>query len=390
MTCRCLALYATAIHRSSGGRTKPAGVWLITNNFSTGGAQSSARRLLLAMRDAGIRVRAAVIQENPDSPTPGRAALQKAGIKIFATLPPEQLDAEEAVSLLLDAIVEDPPEAVLFWNLITSYKVLLADRLVGYRLVDVSPGEMFFDSMTQYFSNPRPGLPYRGSLEYGENLSAAVVKYKAECPRAAETLGCKVEVIPNGVPMVRSTGRQTSDRLIIGTAARLSPQKRLEDLVEALRLAHPDMPRYELRIAGSPERGTETYARFLRKLGGGLPIRWCGEVRAMDDFLSNLDVFVMISEPSGCPNASLEALAHGIPVIATAVGGSCEQIEDRVTGRLVPPRDARALATAIIEIAHSRELRQVLADAGFESVRSRFGMSQMLTAYLNVLGLKVP
>ena len=57
----------------------------------------------------------------------------------------------------------------------------------------------------------------------------------------------------------------------------------------------------------------------------------------------------MISEPAGCPNASLEALAAGVPVVATDVGGASEQIVDGVTGRLVARRDAAALAEAIVE-----------------------------------------
>jgi glycogen synthase len=72
-------------------------------------------------------------------------------------------------------------------------------------------------------------------------------------------------------------------------------------------------------------------------------------------FLAGLDVFAMISEPSGCPNASLEALAAGVPVIATDVGGAREQVIDGKSGRLVPARDASALANAIVD---SRTIRR--------------------------------
>src|SRR5262249_48924471 len=69
---------------SAARRKKGEGLWLITNNFSTGGAQSSARRLLLGLAAEGIKVRAAVIEEQPGHPTPGRRALVDAGICVQA------------------------------------------------------------------------------------------------------------------------------------------------------------------------------------------------------------------------------------------------------------------------------------------------------------------
>src|SRR5205823_10706858 len=60
------------------------GLWLVTNNFSTGGAQSSARRLLTGLARQGVRTRAAVLEEQPEYPTPGRRSLTAAGVPVLA------------------------------------------------------------------------------------------------------------------------------------------------------------------------------------------------------------------------------------------------------------------------------------------------------------------
>src|SRR5207248_2063032 len=88
--------------------------------------------------------------------------------------PPGGRDPAEAVGLRLEAVAADPPRAVLLWNAITEHKVLLADGLLGVPLFDVSPGEMYFDSLDRYFARPRPGLPYRRPADYGGRLAGVV------------------------------------------------------------------------------------------------------------------------------------------------------------------------------------------------------------------------
>ena len=364
------------------------GLWLITNNFSTGGAQSSARRLLVGLAARGIKVRAALVEEHPSQPTPGRAALVAAGVPVLAVPPPDAIDAPEAVAQALAAIDADRPRAILFWNLMPVFKILFADALLDVPIFDVSPGEMYFASLARYFANPRPALPYLDAREYGARLAGVVVKYAAEAEIANRTLGAPVHVIRNGVLLSDTPRPQRNGcRFVIGTAVRLSPDKRLGDLIEAVRLAAPRLPRFVLRIAGGPERGSEEHTRDLRRQARGLPVKWCGELADTRDFLADLDLFVMISEPSGCPNASLEALAAGVPIIATDVGGACEQVIDGTTGRLVPRRDARALADAIVELAHDPARRVAFAEAGRAHVRAEFSLERMLDGYARLCDL---
>ncbi len=317
------------------------------------------------MAARGIHVRAAVLEEQAEYPTPGRQSLLAANIPVLALPPAGSIDPAEAVAMLLKHLDQHPPEAVIFWNVIPQYKLLLADSLLDVPVFDVSPGEMYFSALERYFENPRPGLPYRTARQYGERLSAVIVKYQAEAAKAAEWLGTPVHVIPNGVPLDFATRDRPRDGVLaIGTAARISPQKKLEELLDALRRADGRMPPYELSIAGGVERGAEDYARRLREDAAGLPVKFLGQLEDPSFFYRGLDLFVMISEPAGCPNASLEAMACGLPVVATDVGGALEQIVDGVTGCLAPRGDPSALADALVALAHNAELRTCYGRAG--------------------------
>ena len=212
-----------------------------------------------------------------------------------------------------------------------------------------------------------------------------IVKYHSERDQAAALLGAPVHVIPNGVPIGEPWERPAHHgRFVIGTVARISPQKRLEDLLESLALAHSRLPPYVLRIAGAPETGAEGYAEQLRAQARGLSVEWVGEANDIGGFLQMLDLFAQISEPAGCPNASLEALAAGMPVVVTNVGGAAEQILDGVTGRLVPRRDAAALAEALIELACDPALRARFAQAGREHAAQHFSLARMVADYRRV------
>ncbi|MDR3637084.1 MAG: glycosyltransferase [Isosphaeraceae bacterium] len=383
MAARYVWLYPRAI---AAARTRRGGdgLLLVTNNFSIGGAQTSARRLLIGLAARGVRARAIVIQELPAKPTPGRCALAKAGIPVVALAPSGSVDPAVAVARLLGLADDDPPAAVLLWNVIPEYRVLIADGLLGTPLFDVSPGALSFDALDRYFTRPRAGLPYRTAAEYGARLAGAIVKYHAEVPRAAATLGVPVHVIPNGVPIDAAVRRSCDGRLVIGTAARINPHKRLDLLIDAVRRAHPKLPPYVLRVAGGVERDCDEYARALRAQANGLPVEWLGGLDETTEFLRGLDLFALVAEPAGCPNASLEAMAAGLPVIATDAGGMAEQVEDGVTGRLVGREDVGGLADALVETANDRGRRVAWGEAGRRRVVERFGLERMVEDYARV------
>jgi glycosyltransferase involved in cell wall biosynthesis len=171
---------------------------------------------------------------------------------------------------------------------------------------------------------------------------------------------------------------------VIGTAARIHPHKRLEDLIAAFRLVYAKWPQIRLRIAGTADAGQEDYAKSLMQSTADLPIEWCGEISHLAAFHDSVCVFAMISEPAGCPNASLEAMASSLPVVATAVGGAMQQIEDGVTGFSTPPRDVEAMAAALLRVLEDDELRSRMRRASLERVKTHFSLDLMAASYRSV------
>lgn len=380
MTARHRSVYEGRLRASTPTAPPKSDLWLITNNFSTGGAQSSARRLLFELNRRGRRVAVATLQEDPDSPSAGVQALRAAGIPVHILPTPDAAESFTVVTELLRLLDAHRPVAIVAWNALAEHKLQLADALENIPLFDVSPGEMYFASLERCLRRPPAGVPIRSLTEYGRRLTGVIVKYRAEAERAA-ALGARVHVIRNGVPLLPAKVHAARERIVLGTTARLHAHKRLDLLLAAFRRALPHLPATELLVAGEAEPGGEAHAEALRQSARDLPVRFVGEVTDVPSFLATLDVFVMISEPAGCPNASLEAMSAGLPVIATDHGGASEQVLDQVTGRLVAREDIAGLAHAMEELAHDDNRRRQWGAAGRQRVHDEFSLARMADNY---------
>lgn len=355
------------------------------NNLVVGGAQSSARRLLGALSSRGLCVRALVVEERAAAPSPGRIFLEAHGVPVDVTSSAREVSADVVRGDALAHLDHAAPRNVFFWNLRPTLRVALADALVGLRVVDVSPGAMSFDALDRFFGEPPRGRgAYLDARDYGRTLHAAVVKYGAERLRAEETLGCSVHVIPNGVDLPAEPVPLWRP-FVVGTAARLSPDKRLDQLIDAVRLAAPRLPGLSVRVAGGDDPGHEAFARALRDSASDLPIVFVGDVPDIASFHAGLSAFVAIAEPEGCPNASLAAMAAGLPVVMTDAGGASDQLTDGETGLLVPRGDVRALADAIVRLGRDRTLGEHLGAAARAEAGRRFSLSRMAEAYQALL-----
>jgi glycosyltransferase involved in cell wall biosynthesis len=164
---------------------------------------------------------------------------------------------------------------------------------------------------------------------------------------------------------------RTRPERIVGAAGRLSPEKGFEVLVEAAALVRLRDPSVAFVVFGDgPCR--ERIARRIVSAGltGSFVL---GGFRAdLDQFLPFFDLFALPSYTEGLPNVVLESFAAGVPVVATAVGGTPEVVEDRASGRLVAPGNPRALADGILETLASEERLRDLGLHGRQRVVQEF------------------
>jgi glycosyltransferase involved in cell wall biosynthesis len=174
-----------------------------------------------------------------------------------------------------------------------------------------------------------------------------------------------------------------SDRVVLGTAARLVPLKGLTFLIEAAaRLARKNMA-FEVRIAGTGSQ-QESLERLARSLGLSDRVRFLGQVTDMPGFYRGLDVFVLPSLSEGLPLVVLEAMAMGKPIAATCLAGTREVVRDGVDGFLVPSANATALGDALERLAADPSLRQQMGAAGRQRVLADFCIDRVAREVVQV------
>jgi glycosyltransferase involved in cell wall biosynthesis len=170
-----------------------------------------------------------------------------------------------------------------------------------------------------------------------------------------------------------------ADARIVGSVAKLAPVKGHRYLLEATARVMKADARVHLVLVGEGELRDEISA-LARRLGIGARTRLLGYREDSAQLVAAFDVAVLASLSEGLPNAVMEAMAAGAPVIATAVGGVPELIEDGETGFLVPPANPGAMAERIAYALSHPEVAGLIAMRGRRFITKRFGMEQMVTA----------
>jgi glycosyltransferase involved in cell wall biosynthesis len=200
-------------------------------------------------------------------------------------------------------------------------------------------------------------------------------------------------LIPNGIPVqnftpdsatrasVRESLRCEPSSVIFIHVGRFSYQKNHELLINAFAriLSHADVP-VELWLVGEGEL-LEAVQQQVRTLGIENRVRFLGVRSDIPDLLHAADVFVFPSRWEGNPLSVMEAMAAGLPVIATAVGGVPELVEDGVSGILVPNEDRDALVAAMQRVVEQPDLRERMGRAARCRAVERFDIRQTVRAY---------
>lgn len=220
-----------------------------------------------------------------------------------------------------------------------------------------------------------------------------VIAVSRESGKKLARIGVKphrMRVIPNGIDVELCTNEvfsdvrrefsmDESDPLVV-FAGRLSKEKGLDVLMDAAASVVESFPNARFMILGDGREAPFLRARS-RELGLERNVIFPGFRRDIQAFYSQMDLCVLPSFTEGMPLVILEAFIHKKPVVATSVGGVPELVEQGVSGYLVEPGDARALAERIIDLMRDPQKARQMGMAGYKRVRTEFGVDRQVKEY---------
>jgi glycosyltransferase involved in cell wall biosynthesis len=282
-----------------------------------------------------------------------------------------------ALLRLLRVLRREEPDVVyafLFWgySLALPMTAIAAPRAIRIAARRSSPE---FDTPAHPFLVPLRSLADRVSDAVVANSEAVRTAWSATAPALAR----KIRVIPNGVAIgVLGCAREAArvnQRPTVICIANLIAYKGHQTLLDAAQdVSHSTRDWSLLLVGEGPER--HRIEEEIRRKGLTDVIKLLGRRDDVGSLLDQADIAVLPSYTEGLPNAVLEAMAHGVPVVATDVGGTSSLLATGA-GILVPPRDASALASALEAMVRDPELRARAGRKGRALVAERYTVARM-------------
>lgn len=385
-----LGLGVAASRLTFDGYPERNGTLFLTDGLHLGGPASSLERLLKSDVAGG---RLAVVCARGVSLPGVVSELEAIGVKVFGGAHGE--DPSRLALRIVAIIAAENYKTLCMWNAQPELKLLLAKLLrhTEVRICDVSPGPMLFDELAHTEDYQRR-IAFSED-DYFASLHTFVSLYAGGKPRHPTR---SVKVLPLGVPLPPRYVAMPPPQLIppadwdpafaLGTVCRIVPEKQLELLLEAVELVAKEHPAVNLTIVGSPDQASGEYATKILARARELSrcrVRFTGGYSDVNRLLALWRVFLLSGNRQGFPNASLEAMAMSLPVVAFDSGGVRDQIVDTKTGYVVT--SPVQMAEKIILLLGDRALSGKLGRAGRARVERKFTIRQSAAEFARVLNL---
>ncbi len=191
---------------------------------------------------------------------------------------------------------------------------------------------------------------FPGVIAVSNEIRESLVRYGANPDRVGVVLNAvqleSYRPDPRIRKQIRSELGLSESQIVLGAAGRIEPQKRFDVLIEAFAFLHRQRPNTRLLIAGEGSQLPQIRRQIQQR---GLPdvCRLLGHCADMPRTYQAFDLLVQSSDYEGTPTVIVEAMALGIPVVATDAGGTAQLLTDREHGLLVPRRDPAAICRAV-------------------------------------------
>jgi glycosyltransferase involved in cell wall biosynthesis len=231
---------------------------------------------------------------------------------------------------------------------------------------------------------PEPNPVRRAVLKAAFRASARVICNSREMARYASDYYAapsgRVRVVLNGVDTTRfRLPRREHEGLRIGTVGRVERQKNLPAFLDAAQAVLAARPDAKFEIVGDGSQRAAIAEEIARR-GLERCVMLPGTRADIPEFFAGLDQFWLTSDWEGTPNVVLEAMAAGLPVIATKVGGTPEIVDDGKTGVLVDAGDSAAIARAALGLASDAAASEAMGRRAAQAAEDRFSISAMVRA----------
>jgi glycosyltransferase involved in cell wall biosynthesis len=218
----------------------------------------------------------------------------------------------------------------------------------------------------------------------GEPVRRQLIERQGLSARKVITIHNGIDLARFGRPADRAVARRaagiTGDGPIIGTVARLEPVKDQALLVRAFATVLAAEPTARLCLVGDGSLRSALRDQAIAA-GVGDAVVFLGHRDDVADLLPMFDVFALSSISEGLPLTLLEAMAAGLPCVATDVGAVADAVDDGQSGRLVPARDEAGFAAALSQLLRDRERALQMGENGRQRARAHFDLRVMVRRY---------
>ena len=356
----------------------------LSDTLDTAGAERMVATLALELATLGQAVHLIALRDKGIMPV-SEDRLREAGVRVTALNKTDGF-SPRALAALVSYVRRHRIEVVHTHNHTVHHYGALAARLGGARAV-VNTVHGFGTLRMQPWAKPI----YRLSC----SLTDRVVSVCAAVDRAARATlhlkGRRAAVIYNGIEaedLLAVEPRRPDGRFVFGTMGRLSPVKDHHNLLEAFARVQRLHPHSRLEILGRGEL-RQDLERFVQSKGLEDVVDFRGFSLDLAGFLSRLDCFVLSSKSEGLPLSVLEAMAAGVPVVSTAVGGVPELIRGARCGWLCAPERPADLSAAM-EMAMASRDRERMGARARASVLEDYSVPRMARNYLDLFSELLP
>ncbi len=341
-------------------------VCFLVGTLGRGGAEKQLVYMLRALRQAGIAVRVLCLTRGESY----EAEIESSGVKV------EWIgEAKNQVARLWNIVANlrrEPADIVQSSHFYTNIYAGIAGKILTISSIGAIRSDLIYELKSHRFTgNWQISLPQflitNSALAKSRTIERGVSPEKIECVRNVVEAEQKSEFV--------EAENQPLNILFVGRLDRNKRPERFVKLASILTKRFPHLP-LQFQIAGDGELRceVESLAVELNLLPDKL--KFLGVCSRMNEIYRKADVLISTSEREGSPNVVLEAMAYGLPVIASNVGGTSEILSEE-RGILIAPGDENALVNAAVELIFSKELRQRFGFAGQKYVEQNHSLGYL-------------